>query len=517
MKALYRFALLVIVTISVFGNPAFLSAREMTVFTSPNGGFDPLNNQRTVTFPDGTIATATLTNQALNMIRNTPNGGEIKIAMYSFSVEEVQRELIKVAGERDIRVKVLLDNSAEWTQENVDLFMHRVKMAGERYKKFDYQIKLVTKESFIKAKRTRKLSDGTMIYGTMHEKMLIFYDRKDGPPRHAANGSANLCDMTDKVYAEDRVVFFDDPEVSKAFAQEFARLWEEFGIPAYGTITPEKLDNSRVNSDVRIVFTSLKNRPRAMTVDRLIAKTLDQVDARHGTIDIALFAYTHYGMTQKLLEMAEALPKVKIRILLDHSQLRAEGDKKGLMSEYLEKEIRARRIKNIEIRYKFRANAYGFDKETEQNMLVHVRSFLMHHKCLWVNRRYLVTGSYNWSESASDRNLENVMKFDARKPAHKEVVERFLAEFEAIWNSSMTVDAWRGKKLAERIVKALEEKDTSFVRGTIERQPGQTVEQLMTRLKKSRRAIVTELGKLVASGLVKLSRSETGLSFSLTD
>ncbi|HNV72622.1 MAG TPA: phospholipase D-like domain-containing protein, partial [Candidatus Ozemobacteraceae bacterium] len=221
-----------------------------------------------------------------------------------------------------------------------------------------------------------------------------------------ANGSANLCELTDKVYAEDRVVFFDDPEVSKAFAQEFARLWELYGEPAYGTITPEKLDNSRINSDVRIVFTSLKDKPRAMTVDKLLEKTLDQVDSRRGTIDIALFAYTHYGITQKLLQMAEAMPKVKIRILLDHSQLRSEGDKKGLMSEYLEREIRARRLKNIEIRYKFRANAYGFDKEAKQNMLVHVRSYLMHHKCLFVNRRYLVTGSYNWSESASERNLE---------------------------------------------------------------------------------------------------------------
>ncbi|HNV72621.1 MAG TPA: hypothetical protein PKO06_23130 [Candidatus Ozemobacteraceae bacterium] len=109
------------------------------------------------------------------------------------------------------------------------------------------------------------------------------------------------------------------------------------------------------------------------------------------------------------------------------------------------------------------------------------------------------------------------MKFDGRKPTHRDVLDRFLAEFETIWNSSMTVDAWKGRKLAERIVRTLENQDVSYVRGTIERRPGMTIDQLVERLKRSRSAIASELGKLVAANLVKMTHQGDELSFELTD
>ena len=183
----------------------------------------------------------------------------------------------------------------------------------------------------------------------------------------------------------------------------------------------------------------------------------------------------------------------------------------------MEKEISARRLKNMVIRYKFRANAYSFDKEAKQTMRVHLRSELMHHKGVFVNGRYLVTGSYNWSESASDRNLENVMLFDKHFAAHKDVVERFQAEFDFIWNSSMTTSGPKGKSQAERICKLLTDKSPYFIRNYIENNPDCTLQDLIEDQTKARHEIIRELGRMQAAGLITVKRENGKTTYSLKD
>lgn len=52
----------------------------------------------------------------------------------------------------------------------------------------------------------------------------------------------------------------------------------------------------------------------------------------------------------------------------------------------------------------------------------------MHHKFAIFDRRLLVTGSYNWTRSAAQRNLENIAITDDRR-----LVDPFLEEFERLW------------------------------------------------------------------------------------
>jgi cardiolipin hydrolase len=53
----------------------------------------------------------------------------------------------------------------------------------------------------------------------------------------------------------------------------------------------------------------------------------------------------------------------------------------------------------------------------------------MHHKFCIVDKAILLTGSYNWTRSAAERNQENVLVTDESK-----VVRSYLHEFEKLWD-----------------------------------------------------------------------------------
>ena len=54
----------------------------------------------------------------------------------------------------------------------------------------------------------------------------------------------------------------------------------------------------------------------------------------------------------------------------------------------------------------------------------------MHHKFAVFDQRLLVTGSYNWTRSAAERNRENIAFTDDRR-----LVEAFGEEFERLWTA----------------------------------------------------------------------------------
>jgi cardiolipin hydrolase len=56
---------------------------------------------------------------------------------------------------------------------------------------------------------------------------------------------------------------------------------------------------------------------------------------------------------------------------------------------------------------------------------------LMHHKFMVIDGYIVVTGSYNWSSAAEDRNDENIVVILGR-----DVVQRFVQEFERVWQTA---------------------------------------------------------------------------------
>jgi phosphatidylserine/phosphatidylglycerophosphate/cardiolipin synthase-like enzyme len=57
---------------------------------------------------------------------------------------------------------------------------------------------------------------------------------------------------------------------------------------------------------------------------------------------------------------------------------------------------------------------------------------LLHHKFAVIDGRYVVTGSYNWTESAERRNRENLVILDC-----PEVAQAFSAAWESIRKHSL--------------------------------------------------------------------------------
>ena len=56
--------------------------------------------------------------------------------------------------------------------------------------------------------------------------------------------------------------------------------------------------------------------------------------------------------------------------------------------------------------------------------------YAMHHKTIIIDKKRLITGSYNFSKSANSKNDENILII-----YDKEVASKYLEEFEYIWKN----------------------------------------------------------------------------------
>ena len=118
----------------------------------------------------------------------------------------------------------------------------------------------------------------------------------------------------------------------------------------------------------------------------------------HATIDICVFTITDDRITRAILEAARR--RVRVRILTDDDKSHDRGSD-------VEELVRA-----------------GIPLRTDRS------DAHMHHKFALFDRRTLLTGSYNWTRSASRDNQENfIVTDDAR------LVESFSNAFERLWSS----------------------------------------------------------------------------------
>lgn len=446
---------------------------DVEIYFAPNGGFAAKNNERKITMIDGKEVNANLNNALLDMIQRAPKNGQIKIAMYAFSHKETQEALIAAARDRGVKVKLILDACASWTTEIRDAFKKMIFAEMEAAKKenrsFDFQLKEIYPEVIKQRERTRVLDDGTVIYGTMHEKFGVFYNPASKLPLHAFCGSANVSWGAGHIFAENRVFFRNEPYIGLQLAEEFSRLWNEYGTDITKNCESERhLPIDSQWSAVQIVSNSKPiDIEHYQRIDDTLNNILRQVKSDGGTIDVAMFSFTHYNLANTLLYLAQRNPKIKVRILLDQTQIEDDENHRGVMGPFMEKRAYMRKLKNFEIRYKWRSNAFGWDSESKTAMLMHQRNLLLHHKCVVVNGKLMGLGSYNWSESAEERNFENVMVFDGSTPEAQDVIDRFMAEFNHMWNSvrpkepgkntlanPQVIEGFRGRYLKEKIVKA---------------------------------------------------------------
>ncbi|HNX74688.1 MAG TPA: phospholipase D-like domain-containing protein [Candidatus Rifleibacterium sp.] len=476
---------------------AFAGNEGIDIYYGPKGGFSKVNNSRVLRFSDASTRPATLANALVHYVDQLERGSSAKICMYSMSDYASLDALIAAAAEKEIKFQLLLDGVSTWAQASRDRIVKMVKEAGEKAKAegrpFDFKIAAVSTAAMKRNGRESKLEDGTLIYGTMHEKFGIFYRPGNPVPHSCFNGSANISPTSDQIYAENRVFFTEQPVVARQFAEEFARLWNEYSEMLYGEWLPEKyIETSHVPGYVKIVFNSEPANELELTrIDNELINMIRRVDAS-GSLDLAMFSLTRIELAEAILRAAERNPDAKFRLMLDHAQLDDADPVESKLGPWLETKAAELGLKNIQVRYRFRINAYGYSTDDKKAMLLSYLSLFLHHKNVTVNGREMVIGSYNWSNSAEYLNFENVMLFNGHYNHHQKVIDSFKAEFDVLWNSRMpagpvnetrkgvpqTVTLAEGKALHKRLLKTLEKEDNYKVLGTMDREAHKTLAQI---------------------------------------
>ncbi|MCB0837357.1 MAG: DUF1669 domain-containing protein [Bacteroidetes bacterium] len=115
------------------------------------------------------------------------------------------------------------------------------------------------------------------------------------------------------------------------------------------------------------------------------------------SIDICVFTISDDEISQEILGRKR---RVKIRVLTDNDKYWDKGSD-------IEKFTKA----GIEVKV----------DRTESHM---------HHKFAIYDRKYVLTGSYNWTRSAATSNQENILV-----TSDQEVVKKYMSEFDRLWRN----------------------------------------------------------------------------------
>jgi phosphatidylserine/phosphatidylglycerophosphate/cardiolipin synthase-like enzyme len=117
------------------------------------------------------------------------------------------------------------------------------------------------------------------------------------------------------------------------------------------------------------------------------------------TIDVAMYAFTDSDLAWALVRAHER--GVRVRIYLDGEQAAGRYSKSRFFAQ-----------RGLAVRY-YRGEG------------------IMHHKFAVIDGRVVVTGSYNWTASAEERNRENALLIEDPVFA-----ARYQAEFDRLWGKS---------------------------------------------------------------------------------
>jgi len=146
------------------------------------------------------------------------------------------------------------------------------------------------------------------------------------------------------------------------------------------------------------VYFSLYDNPQ-----KEIIKNINQAEA---FINIAMYIFTDREIALPLAKAHER--GVKVRLYLDKDQV-----------EYQYSQSRFLVQKGIKTR-------------------VSLNKYIMHNKFAIIDNRILLTGSYNWTFSANNRNDENLMVID-----DPEIITRYQNQFEKLWFDKFSLERTR--------------------------------------------------------------------------
>jgi len=193
--------------------------------------------------------------------------------------------------------------------------------------------------------------------------------------------------------------------------------WVEIGEPAsaccpggqraWFLFPPETMRNNDLRlgsagvleetSDVEAVFT--RTGSIAEVIENLVAAATTSIDA-------ALYGFGSQRLA-RALEGAQAR-KLRLRLIIDGNKYRENPACQRVLAE-----------QGLSFRLAFGRDGAGSK---------------MHHKFALLDRKLVLTGSYNWTSASEERNYDNLLIL--RSAA---LVEAYRAEFAALWEKSAKV------------------------------------------------------------------------------
>ena len=249
------------------------------------------------------------------------------------------------------------------------------------------------------------------ISDTMHNKFMTI----DG--QHTCTGSSNWSKGAEEKYSENRICYTSTPTIAADYDAEFTRLWaksiEYTKLRGYPRATPGSGQFPTQREGIYNLFTSQNSDTTALLSQALITA----INNARSTLDIAVANYN----TQAVADAVCSAKKrgVRVRVLTDLGQFSIGTSK----VRYLESTACGK----VDVRY----IAYGLT-------WVHTFSQLMHHKLLIADGTHLLTGSYNWSDTAEHANAENLQWITKSGATNADLLAAFQAEFDGLWDLNRT-------------------------------------------------------------------------------
>lgn len=259
----------------------------------------------------------------------------------------------------------------------------------------------------------------------VHHKFAVI--DAGGELERVITGSANWSLSSYKNYNENILFFTQETEVTARYQYEFNRLWKaskEFGVSlGYPDV---RVPSYQDRQDIDIYFNSPRVvDPSSQEVSYITGEIVRLIDSAQSQLQIATTRIRLAPVLEALLRAAQRGVKVQAVISQD---------------DFMDLGRRAKYLltnKNIELRIKF----YNL------NLSAYI-TYQMHNKFMIVDGRTLFTGSFNWSESAENSHIENVVELSG--PAAQAVLPDYQNEFTMIWNL--------GRDQYERVLGSLQSK-----------------------------------------------------------
>jgi phosphatidylserine/phosphatidylglycerophosphate/cardiolipin synthase-like enzyme len=325
----------------------------------------------------------TIINSIVHLINDTVSGGSIHISIYQFNHPDIIRALIR-ANNRNVEVNILLDWSRR--HENDD---ERIKVRS-----------LLENSGINVLPITNEIQPLTNQIGINHHKYLLINELKNGLENVVLHTSSNF--ITFSTSSIEDAIIMSNKNVYEAFLYNWTKLKES--IDNSGVLS--EIDfNPLISQEISVFFFPSTHFEEDFIVNRLKKIT----DPANTSISIAMSVWTieRSKIVDKLAELEENGANVKIAIK-NNNNLNDE------LIHYLYEKLHLSSIKTIDLPdYNLHSKYMILDGEVD-----------MEHE------RLVYTGSYNYSGSARDRNLETILRLN-----NSGLFDAYQENFESIWNN----------------------------------------------------------------------------------